>query len=90
LEAASEKLRTIQNGNREATLKPLMTAESWESRKEKFFAMDEDTFNTMAASIQEVAKKPAQISGLRTGMPEPVAGSGANKNGRFAQISLRD
>lgn len=84
LDEANHKLAEIKANQREAEIKPLMTAEAWTERSASFLAMDDNTFATVAASLKEVAKKPAQAIGLKSGMPEPVAGS---DNGR--KISLR-
>lgn len=90
LEVVATKQAEEKKGEREALLKPMLSAEVWEARKEKFFGMDDDTFATMAASMVDAAQKPALGIGLRSGLPDkPVAGADANKNGKHA-ISLRD
>jgi len=85
LDSANAKLSEIRATQREAEIKPLLSLEAWKERSATFLAMDDTTFATMAASLKDVAKKPAQAIGLRSGMPDPVAGS---DNGH-SKITLR-
>lgn len=86
LQASQTKLAEIKATQREAEIKPLLTEDAWNERKDKFQSMDDEMFATVAASLRETAKKPAQAQiGLRSGMPELVAGS---ENGQ-RKITLR-
>lgn len=73
LKSAEEKIATDKAEKRSAILKPLLTEATFKDKIQKFQAMDDETFETVTASLQEV--KPARTPALRSGMPSPALDS---------------
>jgi hypothetical protein len=73
LKAAEEKIAAQKSKERADILKPLLTEAAFKEKLVKFQAMDDDTFETVVASLQEV--KPSRIPALRSGMPSPALDS---------------
>lgn len=73
LKAAEDKIAAQKAKEREGILKPLLTEAAFKEKLVKFQAMDDDTFETVVASLQEV--KPSRIPALRSGMPGPAPDS---------------
>ncbi len=93
LKAANAKLEDIKRQERENIVRAYLSDDTLADRLPAYMAMDDGTFTTVVATLKDAAaaaKKPAQgISGLRSGMPEPVAGSGSNGQRAKPQITLR-
>lgn len=73
LKSAEEKIATDKAEKRSAILKPLLTEATFKDKIQKFQAMDDETFETVTASLQEV--KPTRTPALRSGMPSPALDS---------------
>jgi len=90
LRIANDKLADIKRQDRENVVKTLLSEDTLADRLPAYLAMDDATFTTVVATLKDAMKKPVQgISGLRSGMPDPVAGSGASKDRPKSQITLR-
>ncbi len=79
LTAALDKLAGIEAAGRESAVRAFLAEAAWTERKDQFLKMDAPTFAVVLASLKD-AKPTGTVrlaAGLRSGMPEPVAGSEA-------------
>lgn len=74
LKAAQDKIAADKAERREHILKPLLTEAMFKEKLVTFQAMDDETFETVTASLLE-AKPTTRIPALRAGMPSPVLDS---------------